>query len=74
MPLNISAMSGRSRGRANPNQDADEERRLWKEIKDRAKEVDSMVVSRLPLTLQIHIHVDNMRVCGARGNILPGCH
>ncbi|EME49469.1 hypothetical protein DOTSEDRAFT_68287 [Dothistroma septosporum NZE10] len=36
-------MSGRSRGRVNPNQDADEERRLWKEIKDRAKDIDSMV-------------------------------
>lgn len=40
-------MSGRSRGRANPNQDADEERRLWKEIKDKAKDVDDMVVSRI---------------------------
>lgn len=38
-------MSARSRGRGNPNQDADEERRLWKEIKDKAKEVDGMVVS-----------------------------
>lgn len=38
-------MSARSRGRANPNQDADEERRLWKEIKDKASEVDSMFVS-----------------------------
>lgn len=38
-------MSGRSRGRANPNQDADEERRLWKEITDKAKDVDAMVVS-----------------------------
>lgn len=38
-------MSGRSRGRGNPNQDADEERRLWKEIKDKAKDVDTMVVS-----------------------------
>ena len=38
-------MSGRNRGRANPNQDADEERRLWKEIKERSKEVDGMVVS-----------------------------
>ncbi|KXT10022.1 hypothetical protein AC579_1222 [Pseudocercospora musae] len=36
-------MSGRSRGRANPNQDADEERRLWKEITDKAKDVDAMV-------------------------------
>lgn len=36
-------MSARSRGRANPNQDADEERRLWKEIKDKAKDVDTMV-------------------------------
>lgn len=42
-------MSGRNRGRANPNQDADEERRLWKEIKDKAKDVDGMVVS---LTVQ----------------------
>lgn len=38
-------MSARGRGRANPNQDADEERRLWKEIKDKASEVDGMVVS-----------------------------
>ena len=37
-------MSARNRGRANPNQDADEERRLWKEIKDKAFEVDVMVV------------------------------
>ena len=37
-------MSARNRGRANPNQDADEERRLWKEIKDKAKDVDIMVV------------------------------
>jgi len=37
-------MSARNRGRANPNQDADEERRLWKEIKDKAKDVDAMVV------------------------------
>jgi SAGA-associated factor 29 len=36
-------MSGRSRPRANHNQDADEERRLWKEIKDKAHEVDSMI-------------------------------
>ncbi|KAK3718493.1 hypothetical protein LTR37_004997 [Vermiconidia calcicola] len=36
-------MSGRNRGRGNPNQDADEERRLWKEIKDKSKEVDGMV-------------------------------
>ncbi|KAF2207901.1 hypothetical protein CERZMDRAFT_101925 [Cercospora zeae-maydis SCOH1-5] len=36
-------MSARSRGRGNPNQDADEERRLWKEIKDKAKDVDMMV-------------------------------
>lgn len=36
-------MSGRNRPRANHNQDADEERRLWKEIKDKAHEVDSMI-------------------------------
>jgi SAGA-associated factor 29 len=36
-------MSARSRPRANHNQDADEERRLWKEIKDKAHEVDSMI-------------------------------
>lgn len=36
-------MSGRSRPRANHNQDADEERRLWKEIKDKAQDVDSMI-------------------------------
>jgi len=35
-------MASRSRGRGNPNQDADEERRLWKEIKDKASDVDSM--------------------------------
>lgn len=38
-------MSARNRQRPNHNQDADEERRLWKEIRDKAKEVDSMVVS-----------------------------
>lgn len=37
-------MAGRNRGRANPNQDADEERRLWKEIQDKAKHADGMVV------------------------------
>lgn len=37
-------MSGRNRGRANPHQDADEERRLWKEIREKAREVDTMVV------------------------------
>ena len=42
-------MSARNRGRANPNQDADEERRLWKEIKDKAKDVDSMVVGSYPI-------------------------
>jgi SAGA-associated factor 29 len=42
-------MASRSRGRGNPNQDADEERRLWKEIKDKASDVDSMFVSRFDL-------------------------
>lgn len=37
-------MSARNRGRGNASQDADEERRLWKEIKDKAKDVDVMVV------------------------------
>lgn len=36
-------MSSRNRPRANHNQDADEERRLWKEIKDKAQEVDNMI-------------------------------
>lgn len=36
-------MSARSRPRANHNQDADEERRLWKEIKDKSHEVDKML-------------------------------
>ena len=36
-------MSARNRPRANHNQDADEERRLWKEIKDKAHEVDAMI-------------------------------
>ena len=36
-------MSARSRPRANHNQDADEERRLWKEIKDKAHEIDKML-------------------------------
>ncbi|QIW95951.1 hypothetical protein AMS68_001469 [Peltaster fructicola] len=36
-------MSSRSRPRANHNQDADEERRLWKEIKERGSRVDEMV-------------------------------
>lgn len=40
-------MSSRNRGRGNNSQDADEERRLWKEIKDKAAEVDNMVVSNL---------------------------
>jgi SAGA-associated factor 29 len=43
-------MSGRSRGRQNPNQDADEERRLWKEVKDKAKDVDAMIVSTARVT------------------------
>lgn len=39
-------MSSRNRGRANPSQDSfgDEERKIWKEIKDKSKEVDDMVV------------------------------
>lgn len=37
-------MSSRNRGRGSNNQDTDEERRLWKEIKDKAAEVDAMVV------------------------------
>lgn len=36
-------MSARSRPRANHNQDADEERRLWKEIKDKAHDIDKML-------------------------------
>nr|POE75579.1 saga-associated factor 29 [Quercus suber] len=36
-------MSARNRGRATANQDADEERRLWKEIRDKARDVDTMV-------------------------------
>lgn len=41
-------MSSRNRGRASHNnQDADEERRLWSEIKGRAKDVDAMVVGLL---------------------------
>ncbi|KAK3116253.1 hypothetical protein LTR53_003557 [Teratosphaeriaceae sp. CCFEE 6253] len=36
-------MSARNRARGASNQDADEERRLWKEIVDRSKEVDVMV-------------------------------
>ncbi|KAK4556966.1 hypothetical protein LTR86_005947 [Recurvomyces mirabilis] len=36
-------MSSRNRGRGNSSQDADEERRLWKEIQERAREVDIMV-------------------------------
>lgn len=38
-------MSSRNRGRANHNnQDADEERRLWAEIKTRARDVKEMTV------------------------------
>ncbi len=40
-----SNMSSRNRARGASNQDADEERRLWKEILDRSREVDVMVVS-----------------------------
>ncbi|KAK1079180.1 hypothetical protein LTR33_006604 [Friedmanniomyces endolithicus] len=36
-------MSSRNRARGASNQDADEERRLWKEILDRSREVDVMV-------------------------------
>lgn len=36
-------MSSRNRPRANHNQDADEERRLWKEIKDKAQDVDDKI-------------------------------
>ncbi|KAK5124782.1 hypothetical protein LTR85_001495 [Meristemomyces frigidus] len=36
-------MSSRNRGRGNPNQDADEERRLWALIKEKSKDVDSKV-------------------------------
>jgi len=38
-------MASRNRGpRANHNQDADEERRLWGQIKADAKKIDAMVV------------------------------
>ncbi|EMC99402.1 hypothetical protein BAUCODRAFT_120662 [Baudoinia panamericana UAMH 10762] len=36
-------MTSRGRSRGTSNQDADEERRLWKEIKDKARELDAMV-------------------------------
>ncbi|KAK5116969.1 hypothetical protein LTR62_006690 [Meristemomyces frigidus] len=36
-------MSSRNRGRGNSSQEADEERRLWKEIQERAREVDAQV-------------------------------
>lgn len=40
-------MSSRNRGRANHNnQDADEERRLWAEIKTRARDVKEMTVCK----------------------------
>lgn len=38
-------MSARNRGRGTSNQDADEERRLWKELAERGKEIDIIVVS-----------------------------
>ena len=46
-------MASRSRGAArsapnHANQDADEERRLWKEIRDKSTSVDEMVVSSPP--------------------------
>lgn len=47
-------MSARSRGRQNPNQDADEERRLWKEVKDKAKDVDTMVVRTYHMSFSVH--------------------
>jgi len=41
-------MASRNRGpRVNHNQDADEERRLWGQIKADAKKVDAMVVGGL---------------------------
>ena len=46
-------MAARNRGRQNTNQDADEERRLWKEITDRAKDVDGIVVGVIP---HLHLH------------------
>ncbi|GAB7366534.1 hypothetical protein MBLNU230_g8522t1 [Neophaeotheca triangularis] len=46
-------MSARSRPRTNHNQDTDEERRLWKEIKDKARDVDDMVNKSNTLGTQI---------------------
>lgn len=37
-------MSGRNRGRQHTNQDADEERKMWKDIKSQAAVVDEKVV------------------------------
>lgn len=40
-------MSSRNRPRTHHNQDADEERRLWSQIKADGKRIDAMVVSSL---------------------------
>jgi len=46
-------MSSRNRQRPNHNQDADEERRLWNEIKANAKKIDGMVVSASKLLVDV---------------------
>ncbi|GAB7347527.1 hypothetical protein MBLNU459_g4425t1 [Dothideomycetes sp. NU459] len=46
-------MSSRSRPRANHSQDADEERRLWEQIRDRAKRIDDMVARSAEIGTEI---------------------
>lgn len=77
-------MASRSRGAArsapnHANQDADEERRLWKEIRDKSASVDEMVVSLSHFCVirvvyaccsgfpVIHLS-HTLRKCSARGN------
>ncbi|KAF2774445.1 hypothetical protein EJ03DRAFT_347049 [Teratosphaeria nubilosa] len=46
-------MSSRNRGRGNNNQDADEERRLWREIQAKGAEIDSLVARSQEIGLEI---------------------
>lgn len=65
-------MSARNRARANPNQDADEERRLWKEIKDKAKDVDVMVVCSNPLHLLVcEVYLCMLLCCANNQRLVP---
>lgn len=55
-------MSSRSRVRPNHNQDADEERRLWNEIRANAKKIDGMVVSVLCYVLERAVFGHSVRM------------